>query len=157
MSGVPQKKLFQLEESLLHLGQAEEGEGGEEQGGRGGEGGQEKEGQEGAGGEGGDETVRRVPGQQEHPCLWPGGQQEEELPHHQGCFFSTGAVFSVQFFGVLGLSQLNKDHQRIMVDPMFMIVQNLRLFLTAVTPTAVAPTADQFRLYSTILNHIEPY
>ena len=28
-----------------------------------------------------------------------------------------------------------------MVDPMFMIVQNLRSFLTAVTPTAVTPTA----------------
>ena len=28
-----------------------------------------------------------------------------------------------------------------MVDPMFMIVQSLRLFLTAVTPTAVAPIA----------------
>ena len=34
----------------------------------------------------------------------------------------------------------NKDHQRMMVDPMFMIVQNLRSFLTAVTPTAVTPT-----------------
>ena len=28
-----------------------------------------------------------------------------------------------------------------MVDPMFMIVKNLRLLLTAVTPTAGAPTA----------------
>ena len=28
-----------------------------------------------------------------------------------------------------------------MVDPMFMIVQSLRLFLTAVKPTAVTPTA----------------
>ena len=36
---------------------------------------------------------------------------------------------------------INKDHQRMMVDPMFMIVQNLRSFLTAVTPTAVAPIA----------------
>ena len=35
----------------------------------------------------------------------------------------------------------NKDHQRMMVEPMFMIVKNLRLFLTAVTPTAVTPTA----------------
>ena len=34
----------------------------------------------------------------------------------------------------------NKDHQIMMVDPMFMIVQNFRSFLTAVTPTAVAPT-----------------
>ena len=36
---------------------------------------------------------------------------------------------------------LNKDHQRMMVDPMFMIVQSLRSCLTAVTPTAVAPIA----------------
>ena len=35
----------------------------------------------------------------------------------------------------------NKDHQRMMVDPMFMIVQSLRSFLTAVTTTAVIPTA----------------
>ena len=35
----------------------------------------------------------------------------------------------------------NKDHQRMMVDPMFMILQSLRSFLTAVTPTAVAPIA----------------
>ena len=28
-----------------------------------------------------------------------------------------------------------------MVDPMFMIVQSLRIFLTAVTPTALIPTA----------------
>ena len=37
--------------------------------------------------------------------------------------------------------KLNKDHQRMMVDPMFMIVQSLMSFLTAVTPTAVAPIA----------------
>ena len=36
--------------------------------------------------------------------------------------------------------KLNKDHQRMMVDPMFMIVQSLRSFPTAVTTTAVAPT-----------------
>ena len=35
----------------------------------------------------------------------------------------------------------NKDHQRMMVDQMFMIVQSLRSFLTAVTTTAVAPIA----------------
>ena len=35
----------------------------------------------------------------------------------------------------------NKDHQRMMEFPIFMIVQNLRLFLTAFTPTAVAPAA----------------
>ena len=38
----------------------------------------------------------------------------------------------------------NKDHPRMMVDPMFMILQNLGLFLTAVTSTAVAPTAVIF-------------
>ena len=36
---------------------------------------------------------------------------------------------------------LNKDHQRMMVDPMFTIVYSLRSFLTAVTTTAVAPIA----------------
>ena len=41
----------------------------------------------------------------------------------------------------MGMDGLNKDHQRMMVDLMLMIVQNLRLFLTDVTPTAVAPTA----------------
>ena len=35
----------------------------------------------------------------------------------------------------------NKDNYRMMVDPMFMIVQSLRLFLTAVTLTDVAPIA----------------
>ena len=44
-----------------------------------------------------------------------------------------------------GLSRLgqsiNKDHQRMMVDPMFMIVKNVRSFLMAITPTAVTPTA----------------
>ena len=38
----------------------------------------------------------------------------------------------------------NKDHQRMIVDPMYMIVQNLRSFLTAVTTTAVAPIAVIF-------------
>ena len=33
------------------------------------------------------------------------------------------------------------DHQRMMIDPMFMIVQSLRAFLIAVTPTAVIPSA----------------
>ena len=36
---------------------------------------------------------------------------------------------------------VNKDYQRMMVDPMFMIVQSLRSYLTAVTPTTVAPIA----------------
>ena len=34
-----------------------------------------------------------------------------------------------------------RDHQRMMADPMLMNIQNLRLFLIAVTPTAVKPTA----------------
>ena len=41
-------------------------------------------------------------------------------------------------------SYCNKDHQRMMVDPMLMIVQSLRSFLTAVTTTAVAPIAVIF-------------
>ena len=39
------------------------------------------------------------------------------------------------------INQVNKDHQRMMIDSMFMIVQSLRSFLTAVTPTVVAPIA----------------
>ena len=35
----------------------------------------------------------------------------------------------------------NKDYQRMMVGLMFMIVQSLRSFLPAVSPTAVTPTA----------------
>ena len=35
----------------------------------------------------------------------------------------------------------NKDHQIMMVDPMSMIVQSLRSFLTAGTPTGVTLTA----------------
>ena len=38
----------------------------------------------------------------------------------------------------------NKDHQRMMVDPMLLIVQSLWSFLTAVTTTAVAPIAVIF-------------
>ena len=36
---------------------------------------------------------------------------------------------------------INKDHQRMMVDPMFMIVKSLGSFVTAFTTTAVAPIA----------------
>ena len=39
------------------------------------------------------------------------------------------------------MALINKEHQRMMVDPMFMMVQSLRSFLTAVRPTAVTPTA----------------
>ena len=38
----------------------------------------------------------------------------------------------------------NKDHQRMMFDPMLLIVQSLWSFLTAVTTTAVAPIAVIF-------------
>ena len=38
-------------------------------------------------------------------------------------------------------SKNNKDHQRMMVDLMIIIVQSLRSFLTAVTPTTVTLTA----------------
>ena len=44
-----------------------------------------------------------------------------------------------RFMRHMSLVTNNKDHQRMMVDPMFMIVQSLRSFVTAVTPTAVAP------------------
>ena len=39
------------------------------------------------------------------------------------------------------LADLNRDFQRMMVDPTFMIIHNVRSFLTAVTSTAVTPTA----------------
>ena len=39
------------------------------------------------------------------------------------------------------MNRRNKDHQRMTVNPMFMLLQNLRSFVTDVTPTAVAPTA----------------
>ena len=47
------------------------------------------------------------------------------------------------WFGTVCI-ELNEEHQRMMVDPMFMIVQNARLFLT------VTPIAD-------ILDYFEPY
>ena len=40
-----------------------------------------------------------------------------------------------------------KNYQRMMVDLMFMIIQNLRLFLTVVTPTAVAPAVNHIEVY----------
>ena len=53
---------------------------------------------------------------------------------------------SAQFLRDIGETyyRTNKDHQRMMVDPMFMIFQSLRSFLTAVTTTAVAPIAVIF-------------
>ena len=44
-----------------------------------------------------------------------------------------------------------------MVEPMFMIVKNLGLFLVAVNPTDVLQTTEQLGPYWTILNHIELY
>ena len=40
-----------------------------------------------------------------------------------------------------GVVPVNKDHQRMMVDPMLLIVQSLWSFLTAVTTTAIVPIA----------------
>ena len=50
-----------------------------------------------------------------------------------------GKNSNMLIWGEISRLPLNKDHQRMMVDPMFMIVQSLRSFLTAVTTTAVAP------------------
>ena len=50
-------------------------------------------------------------------------------------------VFANGLVLALCLANAKKDHQRMMVDPMFMIVQILRSFPTAVTTTAVAPIA----------------
>ena len=51
--------------------------------------------------------------------------------------------FKINNINIKELSQyrFNKDHQRMMVDPMFIIVQSLRSFPTAVTPTVVVPIA----------------
>ena len=49
-------------------------------------------------------------------------------------------MFAVRW-GELLTYTINKDHQIMMVDPFFMIVYNLRLFLTTVTPTTITPTA----------------
>ena len=38
-------------------------------------------------------------------------------------------------------ANINNDHQRMVVDPMIMIVQSFRSFLSALTPTALIPTA----------------
>ena len=37
-----------------------------------------------------------------------------------------------------------KDYQRMMIDPMFMIVQNTRLFLTAITPKCYRTNCGYF-------------
>ena len=47
-------------------------------------------------------------------------------------------TYSKCYIGV-SAGQCNKDHQRMMVDPMLLIVQSLWSFVTAVTTTAVAP------------------
>ena len=44
-----------------------------------------------------------------------------------------------------------------MADPMFMIIQSLRSFLTAVTPTAVAPIAAILPVYTCIYLHLPPF
>ena len=58
-----------------------------------------------------------------------------------------GHQLYVQYITVTGSQpyvQYNKDHQRMMLDLVFMNVQSLRSFLTAVTTTAVAPIAVIF-------------
>ena len=79
---------------------------------------------------------------------------------HYDPYKSRKAYFGFSFTFQIGIKYMsrkyfnsyysNKDHQRIMLDPMIMIVQNLGLFLTAVTPTTVAPTANHFGPYWTI-------
>ena len=74
--------------------------------------------------------VRRAP--EEDSCSSPSSvSQEPDL-------FCKGVL---QHAALSQLFPLNKDHQRMMVYPMLMIVQSLRSFLTAVTTTAVTPTA----------------
>ena len=51
----------------------------------------------------------------------------------------------------------NKDHQRMMVDPMFKIIQNLRSFLTAVTTTAVAPIEVIFPEFTLIYMNLPEF
>ena len=46
---------------------------------------------------------------------------------------------------------INKNYQRMMVGPMFMIVQNVRSFLATVTPTDVTPTAVILLAFTWIL------
>ena len=54
-----------------------------------------------------------------------------------GCLINTAWKHVLFFYwgSTSWISVRNKNHQRMMVDPMFMIIQNSRLFLTAVTPT----------------------
>ena len=52
-------------------------------------------------------------------------------------------TLSKNYYSV-GSDNINQDYQRMMVDPMFMIGQNLRSFLTTVTPTAVALKLYEF-------------
>ena len=42
---------------------------------------------------------------------------------------------------ILDYFHQNKEYQTLIVNPMFMIVQSLRSFLTTVTPTAIISTA----------------
>ena len=42
---------------------------------------------------------------------------------------------------LLLLLGMQLDHQRMMVDPIFMIVKNVCSFLMTVTPTALTPSA----------------
>ena len=77
------------------------------------------------------------------PCLC--------LCHFCCCCLIYGVTPTIMYFNHPSAATLvhqnfkNKDNQKMTVDPMFMIVQNLWLFLTDVTPNNVAPTTDNFR------------
>ena len=62
------------------------------------------------------------------------------VPQCNGVFIKASIYFFEENKSVFGYNNKKKAHQRMMVDPMFMIVKILRSFLTAVTPTAVTPT-----------------
>ena len=74
--------------------------------------------------------------------LWQGSSDTDRV-RWSDCYHTLilsklchGSFGDIKYQSIL----LNKDHQRMMVDPMLMIVLDLRLFLTAVSPTAVALT-----------------
>ena len=73
------------------------------------------------------------------------------LDHYGIVYFITVVASSNRRGGAVKLWEegdlMNKNHQRMKVDPMFMIVQGLRSFVIAITTTAVAPIAVIFYLY----------
>ena len=88
--------------------------------------------------------------------------------HKKEFFFSHSTLIFAVRWGKLLTYTINKDHQIMMVDPFFMIVYNLRLFLTTVTPTTITPTAviiwnnsywilTLLEPYWKLLDHLEPF